>query len=158
MLIARVQVNAMATKKAINNVRLEPPAKTAGYSGTPLPKKLGIRDNYSAVLINAPDRFERKLEPLPPSAGIVSDPKNANVAVLFASSLAELARDFRRLEKALPEKAALWLAWPKKASGVQTDLTENVVRDFGLDAGWVDYKVCAIDETWSGLCFARRKN
>ena len=61
-------------------------------------------------------------------------------------------------KKSQPEKTALWIAWPKKASGVVTDLTENVVREFGLGAGWVDYKVCAIDKTWSGLCFARRKS
>ena len=132
-------------------------AKTAGYSGTPLPKKLGIRDKYAVVLINPPDRFERKLEPLPAGAEIVDDAKGANVAVLFASSQSELARDFLPLTKALPEKTALWIAWPKKASGVPTDVTENVVREFGLAAGWVDYKVCAIDETWSGLCFARKK-
>jgi hypothetical protein len=142
-------------KKTARNPSM--PGKMAGYSGTPLPKKLGIRENYSAVLINSPDRFERSLEPLPAGAEIVTDPKGANVAVLFAGSLAELTRDFRPLAKSLPEKTALWIAWPKKASGVETDLTENVVREFGLDAGWVDYKVCAIDEIWSGLCFARRK-
>jgi hypothetical protein len=142
-------------KKTVRNPAT--PGKMAGYSGTPLPKKLGIRENYSAVLINAPDRFERSLEPLPAGAEVVTDPKGANVAVLFAGSLAELTRDFRPLAKALPEKTALWIAWPKKASGAKTDLTENVVRKFGLDAGWIDYKVCAIDETWSGLCFARRK-
>jgi len=130
---------------------------TAGYSGTPLPKKLGIRENYSVALVNAPSRFERKLEPLPTGAEIAADAKGANVAVLFAASQSELARDFRPLVKALPEKTALWIAWPKQASGIATDLKENAVRDFGLDAGWVDYKVCAIDETWSGLCFARRK-
>jgi hypothetical protein len=145
----------MLLKKAVRNATT--PGKMAGYSGTPLQKKLGIRENYSAVLINAPDRFERKLEPLPARAEVVINPKGANVAVLFVGSLAELARDFRPLAKALPEKTALWIAWPKKASGVKTDLTENVVRKFGLDAGWIDYKVCAIDETWSGLCFARRK-
>ena len=133
------------------------PAATAGYSGTPLPKKLGIRENYSIVLLNAPVRFERKLEPLPEGAEFVTDAKRANVAVLFAASQAELARDFRPLAKALPERTALWIAWPKQASGIATDLKENVVREFGLDAGWVDYKVCAIDETWSGLCFARKK-
>jgi hypothetical protein len=132
-------------------------AATAGYSGTPLPKKLGIRENYSVALINPPNRFERKMEPLPAGAEIVADAKGANVAVLFASSQAELIRDFRPLAKALPEKTALWIAWPKQASGIATDLKENVAREFGLDAGWVDYKVCAIDETWSGLCFARRK-
>jgi hypothetical protein len=146
----------MAPKKSTRAVRPKP-GTTAGYSGTPLPKKLGIRDKYSVVLVNPPDRFERKLDPLPAYAKIASDPKDANVAVLFALSLAELARDFRPLAKALPEKTALWIAWPKKASGVRTDLTENIVREFGLEACWVDYKVCAIDETWSGLCFARRK-
>jgi hypothetical protein len=130
---------------------------TSGYSGTPLPKKLGIREKYSVALINSPHRFERKLEPLSAGAAIVADAKGANVAVLFAWSQAELVRYFRPLARALPEKTALWIAWPKKASGVVTDLTENVVREFGLGAGWVDYKVCAIDETWSGLCFARKK-
>jgi hypothetical protein len=142
----------------LKRVGRTPSSAAIGYSGTPLPKKLGIRDNYSVVLINAPDRFERKLDPLPACAEIVNDSKDANVAVLFASSLAELARDFRPLAKALPEKTALWIAWPKKVSGVKTDLDGNVVREFGLDAGWVDYKVCAIDGTWSGLCFARRKS
>ena len=131
--------------------------KSAGYSGTPLPKKLGIREKYAVALVDAPARFERKLEPLPEGAEVVNDTSEARVAVLFTASQAELARDFRPLAKALPEKSALWIAWPKKASGIKTDLSENVVREFGLDAGWVDYKVCAIDETWSGLCFARRK-
>jgi hypothetical protein len=130
--------------------------KSAGYSGTPLPKKLGIREKFAVLLLNAPARFERKLEPLPAGAEYVQDAVSARVAVLFAASRAELVRDFRILAKALPAKSALWIAWPKKASGVKTDLSENVVREFGLDAGWVDYKVCAIDETWSGLCFARR--
>jgi len=146
----------MPTKKATRNAGPKS-GTTAGYSGTPLPKKLGIRDNCSVMIINAPERFERKLDPLPAYTKIIDDPKDANVTVLFALSMAELARDFRPLAKALPEKTALWIAWPKKASGVKTDLDENVVRTFGLDAGWVDYKVCAIDETWSGLCFARRK-
>ena len=132
-------------------------APTAGYSGTPLPKKLGIRENYSVALINPPLRFERKLEPLPAGAEIFANAKGANIAVLFAAAQADLIRDFRPVAKALPEKTALWIAWPKKASRVATDLTENVVREFGLNAGWVDYKVCAIDETWAGLCFARRK-
>lgn len=148
-----------AIKRAIRKSPAKPvvPGTMAGYSGTPLPKKLGIRESYSFVLVNAPDRFERKLEPLPAGAKLVDDPAPANVAVLFVTSLAELARDFRPLAKALPTRVAFWLAWPKKASGVKTDLNENIIREFGLDAGWVDYKVCAIDETWSGLCFARRK-
>jgi hypothetical protein len=148
-----------AIVKVIRNPPKEPvvPGTMAGYSGTPLPKKLGIRENYLCVLVNAPDRFERKLDPLPAGATLVEDGRGANVAVLFVTSQAELAQDFRPLAKALLEKVAFWIAWPKKASGVKTDLTENVIREFGLGAGWVDYKVCAIDETWSGLCFARRK-
>jgi CheY-like chemotaxis protein len=133
------------------------PSTMASYSASALPKKLGIRANCSIMLINPPNRFERQLDPLPAYTKIIDDPKDANVAVLFALSLAELARDFRLLANALPDKSALWIAWPKKASGVKTDLDGNNVREFGLDAGWVDYKVCAIDETWSGLCFARRK-
>jgi len=149
-----------AIVKAIRNPPKAPvvPGTMAGYSGTPLPKKLGIRENYSYLLVNPPARFERKLDPLPAGATLVENARGANVAVLFVTSQAELARDFRPLATALPEKVALWIAWPKKASGVKTDLTENVIREFGLGAGWVDYKVCAIDETWSGLCFARRKS
>jgi hypothetical protein len=94
---------------------------------------------------------------MPEGANISSSPAGANVAILFAESQAELVRDFRPLAKALPDKTALWIAWPKQASGVATDLNENIVREFGLSADWVDYKVCAIDEIWSGLCFARRK-
>ena len=148
-----------AIKRAIRKPPAAPvvPGAMAGYSGTPLPKKLGIREKSSFVLVNAPARFERKIEPLPLGAEFIEDPARANVAVLFVTSLADLARHFRRLAKALPQKVGLWLAWPKKTSGVKTDLNENVIREFGLDAGWVDYKVCAIDETWSGLCFARRK-
>jgi hypothetical protein len=148
-----------AMKRAIKNPPRNPavPSTMASYSASALPKKLGIRDNSSVMLINPPNRFERKLDPLPAYTKIVDDPQDANVAVLFALSLTELARDFPALANALPNKAALWIAWPKKASGVKTDLDGNIVREFGLDAGWVDYKVCAIDETWSGLCFARKK-
>jgi len=143
-----------AIKEAPRNPKV--PGTMAGYSGTPLPKKLGIRENHFVVLVNAPDRFERKLEPLPSGVQFLQDGDGANVALLFAKSEAELVRDFRLLVKRLPGKVALWIAWPKKTSGVMTDLTENMVRAVGLDSGWVDYKVCAIDETWSGLCFARK--
>lgn len=131
--------------------------KMAGYSGTPLPKKLGIRENSRVVLVNSPQRFERKLEPMPAGAEIIDDASLANVSILFAKSEAELVRDFRAIDKSLPQKIALWIAWPKQASGIRTDLKEGIIREFGLAHGWVDYKICAIDETWSGLCFARRK-
>ena len=149
-----------AIPKAIRKRPAKPvvPGTMAGYSGTPLPKKLGIREGYSVMLVNAPDRFERKLEPLPEGAEFVDRAPDARIAILFSTAQGELARDFRPLARALPEKAALWIAWPKKASGVNTDLAEGAVREFGLDQAWVDYKVCAIDETWSGLCFARSKS
>jgi len=149
-----------ALKKASRRKLAKPvvPGTMAGYSGTPLPKKLGIREKYNVLLVNAPERFERKLEPMPAGAEFVLDARQAQVTVLFVLSHIELARDFRPLTKALPERTPVWIAWPKKASGVATDLTDNVVREFGLAHDWVDYKVCAIDETWSGLCFARKKD
>ncbi len=145
---------------AIRSVPLTPkvPSTMAGYSGSPLPKKLGIREGHSVVLVNSPQRFERNLGPLPSGTHTSEDPTTANVAVLFAASEADLVRDFPPLAKALPAKTALWIAWPKQTSGMKTDLKENVVREFGLSESWVDYKICAIDETWSGLCFARRKS
>jgi CheY-like chemotaxis protein len=148
-----------AIPKAIRRTQATPvvPGTMAGYSGTPLPKKLGIREGCAVVLVNPPEMFERKLEPLPEGAEVVEEPTCARVALLFVTSQVELARNFRVLAKALPEKTAFWIAWPKKASRAKTDLTENVIREFALGADWVDYKVCAIDETWSGLCFARRK-
>ena len=147
-----------AIEKAIRNPPAKPvvPGATAGYSGTPLPKKLGLRENYSLILVNAPESFERQLDPMPAGAEITTHSARAQVAVLFTTSQAELGRDFRLLTKELPQKVALWIAWPKKASKMKTDVTENLVREFGLDAGWVDYKICAIDGIWSGLCFARR--
>ena len=134
------------------------PGTMAGYSGTPLPKKLGIRENSRVVLVNSPPRFERKLEPMPSGAEIVDDASLAIVAVLFVRSEAGLIRDFRTLARSLRQEVAFWIAWPKQASGIKTDLKEGNIREFGLAHSWVDYKVCAIDETWSGLCFARRKN
>jgi hypothetical protein len=129
---------------------------SAGYSGTPLPKKLGIRENSRVALVNHPEFFERKLQPLPAGAEIICDAEHAGVALLFVKSEAELIRDFPTLARRLPRQIAFWIAWPKQASGIKTDVKQSVIREFGLAHGWVDYKVCAVDETWSGLCFARR--
>jgi len=132
---------------------------TAGYSGTPLPKKLGIKPGSVVALLGAPRGFaKRTLGPLPEGVRLRSDTRAAfHVGVLFARSRAELARRFPAALQAMGEPCALWLAWPKQASGVATDLDGNRVRELGLQAGLVDYKVAAIDATWSGLCFARRK-
>jgi len=133
------------------------PGTMDGYSGTPLPKKLGIRAGTAVALLGAPDGFAEKLEPWPEEARLVKLARGANVALLFVKSQNELERRFSAVGDAMAEKAALWVVWPKQASGIKTDLSEKAVRAFGLNQHWVDYKVCAVDETWSGLCFARRK-
>jgi hypothetical protein len=124
----------------------------AGYSGTPLPRKLGIKEGSTLALLGAPDGLAALLEPLP--AGVLlrrSTRGTADVILLFTTSRDDLARRLPAAQRALHPDGGLWVAWPKKASGVATDLTENVVRELGLAAGLVDNKVCAIDDTWSGL-------
>jgi hypothetical protein len=132
---------------------------TAGYSGTPLPKKLGIKEGTRLVLLNSPANFEATLGELP--QGVVIKRRlvgEADVIVLFVTQFSKLKTDFARAASSLPRAGGmLWVAWPKKASKVETDLSENLIRDFGLATGLVDTKVCAIDETWSGLRFSRRR-
>jgi hypothetical protein len=130
---------------------------TAGYSGTPLPQKLGIRDGMRLALVSAPSTFDRRLGPLPAGVQVRRQARGRlDIIVFFATRRAELARRFSAIARALEPDGALWVAWPKKTSGVATDLVEQVVQQVGLDAGLVDNKVCAIDETWSGLRFVYR--
>jgi hypothetical protein len=119
----------------------------AGYSGTPLPQKLGIKDGSRVRVCRAPEGFARSLGVVPRARG------EADVIVFFTSRAAELRHSFARLAKSLHPAGGLWVAWPKKSSGVAADLSESEVRQIGLAAGLVDNKVCAIDETWSGLRF-----
>jgi hypothetical protein len=129
----------------------------AGYSQTPLDKKLGIKPDHAVALLNAPDGFVDYLGPLPDGAHVVDNAKtNFDVVVLFVKNAADLTLAFGRVAKRLNPAGGLWVAWPKKASGVATDLTEDVVRRIGLDVGLVDNKVCAIDDVWSGLRFVIR--
>ncbi len=122
----------------------------AGYSGTPLPQKLGIKEASRVRLFAAPAGFAH-------SIGVVARARGeADVIVLFTDSAKALRREFVRAKKSLHSGGGLWVAWPKKSSGVATDLGENEVRAIGLAAGLVDNKVCAIDETWSGLRFVFR--
>ncbi len=134
----------------------------AGYSGTPLPKKLGIREGDRLLLLEAPDEFGALLGVLPAGVTVSSRLKGKGqfeVIVLFMTRLAELQRRFRALIPRLNPSGGFWVAWPKKASGMPTDITEDRVRGVALPAGLVDNKVCAIDETWSGLrCVIRREN
>jgi len=135
-----------------------PASALAGYSGTPLPRKLGIKPDTVVALLGAPEGFEEVLEPLPRSVRFKRSARGAaNLILLFARTRAEMERRFPAAARCLAEGGGLWIAWPKKASGVATDLTQAAVRSFGLGSDFVDYKICAIDETWSGLLFARRK-
>ena len=125
---------------------------TAGYSGTPLPRKLGIRPGARVALSRPPDGFEEALGELPEGVRLLRRvPAAADVVVLFARRRADLERRLPRAHAAIRPDGRLWVAWPKRASGVPTDITEDVVREIGLAAGLVDNKVCAIDATWSGL-------
>jgi CheY-like chemotaxis protein len=134
------------------------PGTMAGYSGTPLPKKLGIKPGSRVALLGAPPGFEKTLGAVPGGASVRTDGRVPfDVGLLFVRSQADLASRFSAAVVAMGEKAALWIVWPKRASGVASDLGGNEVRAFGLARGLVDYKVVAVDETWSGLCFARRK-
>jgi hypothetical protein len=129
----------------------------AGYSGKPLVQKLGIKPDARLFLANPPADFDATLDPLPPGVEVVGkSAKRLDVALLFVTTRADLAARFAKLATRLQPAGMLWVAWPKKASGVVTDLTENVVRDIGLAAGLVDTKVCAIDAVWSGLRFVYR--
>ncbi len=129
----------------------------AGYSGTPLPKKLGIRDGATIALLAAPPNFARGLAPLPDGVEVREQARGKlDVIVFFATRERELARRFPVMARALAPHGGLWVAWPKKASCVATDLTFDPVQQTGLGCGLVDNKVCAIDETWSALRFVHR--
>ncbi|MSQ42017.1 MAG: DUF3052 family protein [Dehalococcoidia bacterium] len=130
---------------------------TAGYSGTPLPRKLGIKPGHRLALVGAPAGFEVTLGALPDGVTLLARPwASLDVVVCFTTRRADLARRFAPMARALDPAGGLWVAWPKRASRVPTDLDENAVRAVGLEAGLVDNKVCAIDETWSGLRFVYR--
>jgi hypothetical protein len=149
-----------AVRKALSHPPAKPvvPDTMAGYSGTTLAKKLGVKKGSLVALLGAPPGFENTLGRLPEGAEVRHDARtSANVLLLFVKSRADLARRFRPAARAMGDPAALWIVWPKKASGVASDLSAHAVRAFGLEAGLVDYKIAAVDATWSGLCFARRK-
>jgi hypothetical protein len=129
----------------------------AGYSDTPLPRKLGIKDDACVAVLDAPDGFDRALAPLPPGVSLHDRARGRfDVVVAFCRRSADVARRFAQLSRVLDPDGGLWIAWPKRASGLETDVTEGVVRATGLAAGLVDNKVCAIDERWSGLRFVYR--
>ena len=131
-----------------------------GYSGTPLPKKLGIKPGFRVYLSNAPAEVQAELRDSFAECEVANEAeKNSDgidFSMLFTKSRPELSKRFAKLAKVLEPAGMLWVCWPKKTSGVATDLTENEVRAIGLAAGLVDVKVCAVTEIWSGLKFLRR--
>lgn len=131
----------------------------AGYSNTPLPKKLGIKEGMTVAILNAPNYFEFDLGDLPDDVEILrdADAGPADIYLIFAAHAAEAERGFERAVTYLPPDGAIWFAWPKRASGRETDIREDTLRDLFLPTGMVDNKVCSIDDTWSGLRFVVRK-
>jgi hypothetical protein len=128
-----------------------------GYSGTPLPKKLGIKDGFRASLIHAPADVRNELKSALVQCAVVdADAPDLDFVILFTKSRAELQTTFARIAHSLTPAGMLWISWPKKSSGVATDVYENDVREIGLASGLVDVKVCAVTEIWSGLKFVRR--
>jgi hypothetical protein len=134
-----------------------PTSPPAGYSGKPVPAKLGVKEGHRVLVAGAPDGFA--LEPLPGGVAVHARPAGHapyDLVLAFCPDRASLEKRFAPLAARLTTAGALWIAWPKKAGGLASDLDENVVRDVGLAAGLVDVKVIAVDHTWSGLKFVRR--
>jgi len=132
----------------------------AGYSGTPLPQKLGVKPGLTVVAINAPMNYRRLLDTIPQGVTFSNRLKvDSSFVHLFTKKRSELAKRLSLLREKIADTGTVWISWPKKSSGVPTDVTEDVVRTIALPLGFVDVKVCAIDETWSGLkLMVRREN
>ena len=130
----------------------------AGYSGTPLAQKLGIKEQTSVAVVDAPKGYRRLLEPLPAAVRFSSKiDKTTDIVHVFSTEKSELSRELVNYRKTLGPSAAVWVSWPKKSAKVPTDITEDVIRELALPLGFVDIKVCAVDEVWSGLKLVVRK-
>lgn len=147
-------------QQAIENPPAQPVAPKSlfdAYAGQPLPKKLGIRPGMSVLLVKAPPGFIQTLGELPENATLQEgEDQTGELIVWFVRSAQELQQDFDGLAQR-HDFRLVWIAWPKRASGIKTDLTQQLVRETGLQRGLVDFKICSIDATWSGLCFTWRK-
>ena len=131
---------------------------TAGYSGRSLVDKLGIKPGMRVAILGAPSGFRATLGTLPDGVSVTGTPRGALPFIhFFTKQRSRLEQRFPAMERALAQDGALWVSWPKKSSGVATDLTEDVVRAVALAGGLVDVKVCAVDEVWSGLKLVRRR-
>ncbi len=135
-----------------------PAVPTPGYSGTPLARKLGIAPGSEVLVVGAPTEYRQWLEPLPPGVTFAGKAgKGTSLVHLFLRERADLAAHLVRLRATLDPQVAVWVSWPKKASKVPTSITEDVVRELALPVGYVDIKVCAVSDIWSGLKLVVRK-
>ena len=134
--------------------------ETAGYSGTPLAKKLGYRPGFRVSLVNAPEDYGSLVGPLPENIELSDKAKpNSDILHFFTNSRDELSRGLAEYRKLIKQNGTIWVSWYKKAAKLPTELTEDVIRDVALPLGLVDVKVCAVDEKWSGLKLViRREN
>jgi hypothetical protein len=131
---------------------------TAGYSGTPLVKKLGLKPGFTVAILDAPEGFDETLGELPDDVTVTRRLGGSkDMVIVFTTERAALARRLGALRAAIAPDGMIWVVWPKKSSGVPTDVTEDVVREVVLPTGLVDVKVCAVDATWSGLKIVIRK-
>jgi CheY-like chemotaxis protein len=149
-----------ALRRAMGRPPADPvvPAAAAFYGDTPLPRKLGVKPGCTVALLGAPRGFETVLGELPEGVRVTRrSGAPVEIALFFARTAADLRKRLPAARRAIASGGALWILWPKKASGVTTDLTQAIVRATGLKSGLVDYKIAAIDATWSGLRFARRR-
>ena len=133
-------------------------SRVAGYSGTPLAKKLGFKEGFKVFAAGAPSNYRKLLDPLPASVRFVSKlDRTTNAVHLFTTKRSELAHALASYRKMLDPEAMVWVSWPKNAAKVETDITEDVVREIALPLGFVDVKVCAVDDVWSGLKLVVRR-
>lgn len=124
----------------------------AGYSGTPLIQKLGIKPGMDVVTINSPANYRKLLGPAAKTVNFSDSARTATKFVhLFVCKRSDFERTIRELRKKIVDTGTVWVSWPKKSAGIETDITEDVIRTIALPLGFVDVKVCAVDETWSGL-------
>jgi hypothetical protein len=131
---------------------------TPGYSGKPLPQKLGLAEGQRVAFLHAPKDWDSIIGPMPADVQRFAKPADdLDLAVLFVTESAKLAKEFPELTERMAPGGMIWVAWPKKAAKMDTDVDENVVREIGLRGDWVDVKVCAISDVWSGLKFLRRR-
>jgi len=131
---------------------------TAGYSGTPLAKKLGFKPAYEVLLVDAPANYRKLVEPLPAGVKFVARlAGTTDIVHAFVTKKSALAKSLEAFRAKLKPDGVVWVSWPKKSAKVATDVTEDTVRELALPLGFVDIKVCAVDETWSGLKLMVRK-